>query len=486
MISKKKLGYRLFGLMFTLFRLCPLDKNKVFLVATHDDSPEGNIALAAKAIKEHRERTRFVYLTDKGEGLNNPFSFFFVKAFHMATASVILLDDTFLPMAYTPISKKARVIQLWHGTGTIKRFGPEVETGELQKLAIRGNRRITTLTVNGERTKKQYASAFCINPKRTRITGLPRTDLLLDKQAMAEKKEEFFAWCKKGCPVYGAGGEWSRQRTVDAGQKASEGSGTGRESADAGRQRTGGDVWWKHPEKYRYVLYAPTFRDNEVDHPRIMMDTERVLSELPEDVVLLLRLHPHVAKALRQQGLQGADMLGASEEREKTETDNSPERHGESRMSRCTGRVIDVSGYKGVTTLLSAADVLITDYSSIIFEYAVLEKPMIFYAYDLDDFRENGRDFYEPYEDFVPGPVVRDESTLVEHLKSVLLLNEDRGIASPDSHDMAASDTTTASRENMHYVGATQAFLKENFRYLDGHAADRVTAIALGARVIQR
>ncbi|MBR0119735.1 MAG: CDP-glycerol glycerophosphotransferase family protein, partial [Eubacterium sp.] len=267
MISKKMLGYRLFGLTFSLFRLCPVFRNKTFLIATHDDSPEGNIALAAKAIKRRRPKMRFIYLRDKSEGLKNPFSFFFVKAFHMATSSVILLDDTFLPMAYTPISKKTRVIQLWHGTGTIKRFGPEVERGELQKLAIRGNRRITTLAVNGKRTKKQYAQAFCINPKRIRITGLPRTDLILNEAAMQAKKKEFYAWCRRGCRINGGGGS-SRPQVTVAGIGASDISGAGSVESGAG--------WIKHPDGYRYILYAPTFRDSEVDNPRIAMDIERV------------------------------------------------------------------------------------------------------------------------------------------------------------------------------------------------------------------
>ena len=77
LISKKMLGYRLFGLTFSLFRLCPVFRNKTFLIATHDDSPEGNIALAAKAIKRRRPQMRFIYLRDKSEGLKNPFSFFF-------------------------------------------------------------------------------------------------------------------------------------------------------------------------------------------------------------------------------------------------------------------------------------------------------------------------------------------------------------------------------------------------------------------------
>ena len=73
---------------------------------------------------------------------------------------------------------------------------------------------------------------------------------------------------------------------------------------------------------------------------------------------------------------------------------------------------MNMSGYPGVTTLLAVSDCLITDYSSIVFEYCLFERPIIFYAYDLERFQKDGRDFYEDYERFVPGPVVKDQKEL--------------------------------------------------------------------------
>ena len=385
-MSKKTLGYRLFGLMFTFFRLFPVKENKAFLIATHDDGPEGNIAVMAETLRKKRPDMKMIYMTKKDRG-SHPFSFFFVKAFHMATSSIILLDNVFMPMAFTPISKKATVIQLWHGTGTIKRFGLDSDGEEIARLARRGNRRLTWLTVNGERTKKQYATAFGLPPEKIRTTGLPRTDLLLDEAGMEKRKRDF--------------AHEIRKRVKDAGA-------------------------------HRYVLYAPTFRDNETDHPRLMLDVKRVLQSLPEDVILLLRFHPFVAERFAAEKLTEKGLT--KEER---------------------SRVIDMSGYSRVTTLLSAADVLVTDYSSIVFEYALLKKPMVFYAYDLEEFEKNGRDFYEPYEQFVPGPVVRDEDGLIRELNICL-----------------GADGKAKEQARI------EAFLEENYRRRDGHAADRVAMLA--------
>ena len=65
--------------------------------------------------------------------------------------------------------------------------------------------------------------------------------------------------------------------------------------------------------------------------------------------------------------------------------------------------------------LYPVIDVLIADYSSLIFEYSLFERPMLFYAYDLDDYND-WRGFYYDYHDLTPGPVCRDMDELVDEL----------------------------------------------------------------------
>ena len=67
---------------------------------------------------------------------------------------------------------------------------------------------------------------------------------------------------------------------------------------------------------------------------------------------------------------------------------------------------VDVSDLK-IEDLIMASDMLITDYSSIVFEYSLFEKPMIFFAYDLEDY-EKQRGFYYPVRELMPGPVCTD------------------------------------------------------------------------------
>ncbi len=76
---------------------------------------------------------------------------------------------------------------------------------------------------------------------------------------------------------------------------------------------------------------------------------------------------------------------------------------------------VDVSDFREVNDILFITDLLISDYSSLIYEYAVFKKPMIFYAFDLEDYITT-RDFYEPYESFVPGKIVQSFDALMDAL----------------------------------------------------------------------
>lgn len=362
---KKKIGYWLYAAFFTVFRLFPLNRDKVFFVATHDDSDEGNIGIVAEEIRRQMPEKKMVFLT-KRDGIRHPFSFFIGKAFHMATAGTIFMDNHFLPMAYTPISKKAKVVQLWHGTGTIKKFGLDAESGEVARLAAKANARTTHLIVGSERTKRQYATAFGMPEEKIYVLGLPRTDRMLDEKWLAQKRARFLD---------------------------------------------------KYPElkDKRRILYAPTFRDREVEHPKVALDLEKFAQSIDKDTVFMLRLHPHVAGNLEE-----ADL---------------PEDE----------RIRNVSGYPGVTTLLAVADVLVTDYSSIVYEYCLLGRPVCFYAYDLDEFEKNGRDFYEDYRTFVPGPVVEN-----------------------------AEELAAFCQQKEHDVSRIAEFVKDNYAYLDKNAVKRL------------
>lgn len=375
----KIIGYLLFASVFYLVRIfCPIDKKKVFCIMTHDGSQDSSVGVVVQALRKMPDGYHFVYLrkedTSGVKGLRRGklgavFPFFFKKPYDLATAAYILQDNIFLPMAYLHFSKKVKVVQLWHGTGTIKKFGQSVNTGQLGKLEKRANRTITHLIVNSEYTKKQYKEAFGIEEKNIFVLGLPRTDIMLDKEKRRQDEKRFY------------------EEFPDLKGK-------------------------------KLVLYVPTFRDQETENPKMEMSIPRFLNDMPEEYVLGFRLHPFVARTFSEKW-------------------NEEKNEG--------GRIYNFSGYPDLNTLLFISYCLVTDYSSVIFEYCLLEKPMYFYAYDLEEFSQNGRGFYENYEEYVPGPVAGTMERLLDSI-----------------------------RKKEFNKGQIRRFKEESYRYLDGNCTKRV------------
>lgn len=83
----------------------------------------------------------------------------------------------------------------------------------------------------------------------------------------------------------------------------------------------------------------------------------------------------------------------------------------------CQDFAFDITEHMPIEDLLFTADMCITDYSSLIFEYSLFERPMIFYAFDLDEFYDY-RGFYYPYDySFLPGPIVKTNEELINAIK---------------------------------------------------------------------
>lgn len=139
--------------------------------------------------------------------------------------------------------------------------------------------------------------------------------------------------------------------------------------------------------KKKNILYAPTFRLGETEVYKIKFQCEKLKRELGDNYNFLVRVHPNVKVV-------------------------SPEIFQD-------GYVIDASKYNDIQELYAVTDILITDYSSVFFDFAILKKPMIFYPYDFEQYRDDDRGFYFLYEDTVPGPICRDEDSVIEEIKNV-------------------------------------------------------------------
>src|SRR5699024_4192682 len=83
------------------------------------------------------------------------------------------------------------------------------------------------------------------------------------------------------------------------------------------------------------------------------------------------------------------------------------------------GFVYDCSKYEDIRDLYLVADYLITDYSSVFFDYANLQRPMLFFVYDIEDYRDNLLGFYFDFEKKAPCPLVKESEQLLQEIKKI-------------------------------------------------------------------
>lgn len=166
----------------------------------------------------------------------------------------------------------------------------------------------------------------------------------------------------------------------------------------------------------RKLLWAPTFRgrgSGDAHYDYDVIDFRALYDSCGDDTVVLFRQHHFIP-------------------------DPAPI------PDEFRDRLIDVSSFPDTNDLLLISDVLITDYSSVIYEYSLLERPMIFFAYDLETYSAT-RGMHRDYVEAAPGEIATNFDELISLLRQPVLS-----------------------------VEKTKDFVKENFDYVDTHNSDRV------------
>lgn len=197
-MNKKKIGYALFGLLSFCYRLFPVNPKKRVFYMIHNDYKCGNLRYLYEAFlrKEPNHAYIFVSKVDlfqrkKGWGI---LYFYFVLNFHMMTAREIYLNDNFLPLAFMPIRKRTKVVQLWHGVGALKKFSLSSEKNpEVRKMVMDGNARVSHLFVSGKAVIPFYEEAFQISRNRIFPVGLPVIDFYFNENIRKEARKTFYS-----------------------------------------------------------------------------------------------------------------------------------------------------------------------------------------------------------------------------------------------------------------------------------------------------
>lgn len=145
------------------------------------------------------------------------------------------------------------------------------------------------------------------------------------------------------------------------------------------------------PADKKIILYAPTWRDDEFSKDnqyefRPQISFERLKKELGQDYIMIVKYHYLIMDAV----------------------DWSP----------YEGFVYHFDQSRDIAELFLVSDILITDYSSVMFDYSILKRPMFFFAYDLYKYRDELRGFYFDYEEELPGPVSETTEQLIEDIRT--------------------------------------------------------------------
>ena len=152
-------------------------------------------------------------------------------------------------------------------------------------------------------------------------------------------------------------------------------------------------------ENKKIILYAPTWKDDEKNDSwqhyfNLEIDLERLYEEFSDEYVIILKMHHLVSENL----------------------------HIDEKMKDFA---IDLSSYDDVQELYILSDILITDYSSVFFDYAHSRRPILFFVPDLNHYIENVRGLYLNMEKELPGPLIKDNDQLIDTIKNIDEISND-------------------------------------------------------------
>ena len=247
---------KIFAGFFNFFRKWKVKKNQITLVEKLNTGGTGSLFEIKNECEKRGLPFHFNIITHADyevspRNLGGLLKLFTIKAFRMATSSHIFLNDNFLPLGYMKLSDETKVVQLWHGMGSFKKFGGSSETNpEVLKELKAATKNTDHILASSENIRDNYAEAFIAPKEKVICIGCPQVDYFFRDHDIAAWKEEL-----------------SEQYPEMKGKKL--------------------------------VLYAPTFRGEEEHDKKLLeaFDFDAFQKELGKDYFLMVRLHPQIQSA---------------------------------------------------------------------------------------------------------------------------------------------------------------------------------------------
>lgn len=319
----------LLKLLIVFLPFIKIKRNRVLFVSLESDVLENDFLILYNELKKNKDLEIICILTKFKKNFIGYMLYFIVcikQFFYINSSKLVILDyNNYIVSQYK--KKGVHVLQLWHASGAIKKFGNE--TNRDYKIAG-----YDYVICNSRTFVPFYASAFNIEPSSIIMTGIPKQDILFNNSFRIRKRKELE----------------ERYNLVNK----------------------------------RVILYAPTFRGRLMDNFKFdyFLNLDCVADSLPKDYVILFRPHPLLSNE------------------KYTYSD---------RIIKC----MDIELFD----LFCVTDILISDYSALIFDFSIFHKPIISYVPDIEEYKRDTGLFID-YEKEMPGPICYDERGLINTICS--------------------------------------------------------------------
>ena len=306
----------------------------------------------------------------------------------IAWADYIFLDDHSQTTDWLTI-KGAVITQLWHAGAGFKSTGYSRFGMPASPAPKSGHRQYTYGIAGSKKIRHFFSEVWGINDEMVLPTGMPRLDEYLDENYIEETANrllnDYPILCKP--------------------------------SSDSAKSVSTTSESWKDRKRDNIILFAPTYRGENKKHayyPYDKLDLDMLYKLCEEtDSVIIFKMHPFVEDPVP-----------------------IPEEYKD--------RMIDLVKYPNINDLFYITDLLITDYSSNIYEFSLMRKPILFYAFDIDEYTET-RGFHRDYRTNVPGKIVETFDDMIQAIE----------------------------KKDFEYE-KVEEYIDNNFEFTDTHACDRI------------
>ena len=306
----------------------------------------------------------------------------------IAWADYIFLDDHSQTTDWLTI-KGAVITQLWHAGAGFKSTGYSRFGMPASPAPKSGHRQYTYGIAGSKKIRHFFSEVWGINDEMVLPTGMPRLDEYLDENYIEETANKLL----NNYPVLC------------------------KPSSDSAKSVSTTSESWKDRKRDNIILFAPTYRGENKKHayyPYDKLDLDRLYKLCEKtDSVIIFKMHPFVEDPVP-----------------------IPEEYKD--------RMIDLVKYPNINDLFYITDLLITDYSSNIYEFSLMRKPILFYAFDIDEYTET-RGFHRDYRTNVPGKIVETFDDMIQAIE----------------------------KKDFEYE-KVEEYIDNNFEFTDTHACDRI------------